>query len=67
MVEDQREVRILGGGIEDDRNEGIDSCLLGDQVERPSLLVSLGSEMGVKGRTCLFLNWMRVSSFLTTS
>lgn len=67
VVEDQWEVRVFGCGVEDDRDEGVDGCLLRDQVEGPSLVVSTGWRCRVEVRTCLFLNWIKVSSFLMIS
>jgi hypothetical protein len=33
VVEDQGEVRVLGGWVENNGDEGVDGSLLGDQVE----------------------------------
>lgn len=68
MVEDQGEVRILGGWIEYDTDECVDRSGLGNEVEVPSLRLSdMTTRLEAVELTCLFLNWIKVSSFLTIS
>jgi hypothetical protein len=69
VAEDHREIRVLRCGVEHERDQAVGSAVFDVKwkAHRYFIRQSCHETGGEVELTCLYLIWMRVSSFLTTS